>query len=367
MKLARLTLALVALALAPLASAQSFVVNSFVIGTADPAPTLTTATLTGSTTLVLSFSEPVSIGSGGNGGFTVSLSGGAATLTYASGSDTDELTYTVSRPVLYTETGTLDYAQPGDGLEDSIGTDLASVSGFTITNSIPSFTAATAVFDGTSDYLSLAGSPAAWADGKAFTGSFWLKMESGSDGTLYQIAASSSNRFGIQRTAGNKLRLFGQSSGGTTAIDVETTTNITVASGWVHVFFCYDTATAAGTKLRKIYLNGVSDTLTETTFTNTTIDASNTAWRIGSTSTNTNRLAAALAEFWLDDSYLDDPTKFAAGGHPISLGATGNTPTGSAPAMYYSLNGSGNSWAVDSSGNGNTLTVTGSLLTATPP
>ena len=37
------------------------------------------------TTLTLVFSENVSIGAGGNGGFALSASGGAATLTFAGG------------------------------------------------------------------------------------------------------------------------------------------------------------------------------------------------------------------------------------------------------------------------------------------
>lgn len=127
------------LALAGLAPAQSFVVNSLIVGTPDPAPTLTTATLGPvPTTLTLAFSENVFIGSGGNGGFTPTLSGGAATLTYASGSGSNELIYTVSRSVAFGETGTLAYTQPGNGVEDSIGSDLASLSGFTLTNTISS-------------------------------------------------------------------------------------------------------------------------------------------------------------------------------------------------------------------------------------
>lgn len=91
-------------------------------------PTLSTAIITGdSTTLRLTFDEAVTFGAGGNTGWAVTLSGGAATLTYASGDSTNQLVYTVSRTVAEGETGTIDYTQPGNGVEDLAGNDLASI------------------------------------------------------------------------------------------------------------------------------------------------------------------------------------------------------------------------------------------------
>jgi hypothetical protein len=99
------------------------------------APTLTTATINlAGTSLTLAFSEPVTFGAGGNTGFTVSLTGGSATLTYSSGSGTSLLVYNISRTVSSSETGTTSYTQPGNGIEDAAGNDLATFSGETITN-----------------------------------------------------------------------------------------------------------------------------------------------------------------------------------------------------------------------------------------
>lgn len=84
------------------------------------------------TTVRIGFATAASIGAGGNGGFTVTLSGGAATLTYASGAGTPVLVYTISRTVAQGESGTLAYVQPGDGVEDSQGVDLATFSGRSI-------------------------------------------------------------------------------------------------------------------------------------------------------------------------------------------------------------------------------------------
>lgn len=105
--------------------------------TADTiAPTVLSATLISATSLRISLSETVLFGAGGNGGWAVTLSGGAATLTYSSGSGSNTLFYTVSRAVAANETGTYAYTQPGNGVEDTAGTDLATIASGTIINSI---------------------------------------------------------------------------------------------------------------------------------------------------------------------------------------------------------------------------------------
>ena len=105
------------------------------------APTLTSRIVwTNGNTIHLFFSEPVAVGPGGNGGWTCSLSGGAATLTYQSGSGTAELVYLVNRAatagyVDYRETGTISYVQPGNGIQDSpFGNDLANLGPVALAN-----------------------------------------------------------------------------------------------------------------------------------------------------------------------------------------------------------------------------------------
>jgi hypothetical protein len=92
------------------------------------APALISAVIPAAgTTLEITFTEAVSIGAGGNGGFTIGLSGGAATLTYASGGGTGTLVYTINRTVAAGETcSDFDYTQPGNGVEDAAGNDLAT-------------------------------------------------------------------------------------------------------------------------------------------------------------------------------------------------------------------------------------------------
>jgi hypothetical protein len=93
-------------------------------------PTLSSATVNG-TTLTLGFNEVVNATI--NTGFTVTPSGGAATLTYASGTGTAYLVYTVNRTIVNGETMTLDYTQPGNGIEDTSWNDLTNITGFTVT------------------------------------------------------------------------------------------------------------------------------------------------------------------------------------------------------------------------------------------
>lgn len=99
-------------------------------------PTLTSSTIPAAgTTISLLFSETVSIGAGGNGGWTLTTTYPAVTMAYSSGSGSNTLVYTLSRTVTQCESLTINYTQPGNGVEDASGNDLANVSGATVTNS----------------------------------------------------------------------------------------------------------------------------------------------------------------------------------------------------------------------------------------
>ena len=101
------------------------------------APTLSSATIgTNGTTLTLVFSEVVTVGAGGNGGFNVDASTGGADIncTYFTGTGTNTLVYALGTTILSGETCDLDYTQPGNGIEDSSGNDLASITSAAVTN-----------------------------------------------------------------------------------------------------------------------------------------------------------------------------------------------------------------------------------------
>jgi hypothetical protein len=102
---------------------------------ATEAPQLVAATIgeTGQT-LALVFDRIISIGEGGNAGWVLTPSGAAATLAYESGAGTTALLYVISRAILGSETATLDYTQPTDGVEIPGGIDLASIADRSVVN-----------------------------------------------------------------------------------------------------------------------------------------------------------------------------------------------------------------------------------------
>lgn len=110
--------------------------NGFTEAGADvTAPTVSSVTIgTNGTTLTINVSESCSIGAGGSSGVTVVASGGNASAEYASGSGSTAIVYTISRAIKSTETATLTYSQPGNGIEDAAGNDLVSFSGQAVTN-----------------------------------------------------------------------------------------------------------------------------------------------------------------------------------------------------------------------------------------
>lgn len=86
-------------------------------------------------TLEITFSKAVSVGSGGSGGMAMSASAGAVTLTYVSGSGSAVLLYSTSRTIKAGETVSLSYTQPGNGLENTDdGVDIPTFSGSSVTN-----------------------------------------------------------------------------------------------------------------------------------------------------------------------------------------------------------------------------------------
>lgn len=230
-------------------------------------------------------------------------------------------------------------------------------------------TANTAVFDGTNDYLSIAATPAGIADSKTFTLSMWIKPTLG--GSDRMILGTANDRISAFWRTDGKIQIFAAMSSGTTTLNVSTTNPALTDGVWQHLLISMNTASSAACLIQ---IDGVSQTMTYTLVDNNLIDLDGAgAWRIGAkgNASSDERANGAFAEFWFDDSYIATAGSFAgifgSAGKPINIGATGNNPTGSAPAIYLSLVGDGNSWASDSSGNSNNFTVTGTLGTTTPP
>jgi hypothetical protein len=104
-------------------------------------PTVAARTIpSAGTTLIVAFSERCQHGAGGTAGHALTASGGAVTATYASGSGSSVFTYTLNRTVGTGETVTHDYTQPGSGIEDLFGNDLATFATQAVTNNSTSGT-----------------------------------------------------------------------------------------------------------------------------------------------------------------------------------------------------------------------------------
>jgi hypothetical protein len=232
-----------------------------------------------------------------------------------------------------------------------------------------SYTANTAVFDGSADFMRLTSSgPTGLADSKVFTLSCWVNF-AGGDGVTQAIwdigTPVTSTRLAVSKNTGNTLDIVGKNSANTGILFLTTTKTLKATNGWTHLYICVDMANPAH---RKCYFNGVADTLTVTTYTDDTLDlvGANYTYTAGADDSGAGglRMNAALAEVWFNDSYLDSPGHFAYAGHPISLGTAGEIPLETSPVFY--LKGNGNGFNVNS-GTGGNFTITGSLGTTTPP
>jgi hypothetical protein len=83
-------------------------------------------------TITLHFTEAMTVSQ--VGGWELTMSGGASTMTYASGSGSSALVYTLSRTIGRNETGTLAFVPPPGVIVDGDLNQLLSFSGFVVAN-----------------------------------------------------------------------------------------------------------------------------------------------------------------------------------------------------------------------------------------
>ena len=192
----------------------------------------------------------------------------------------------------------------------------------------------------------------AWVKITATSGQLWQGRDAG--GTSY-----------CDITIGNvgsnaSLSVILKDLGTTTLLNISNTTGFSL-NAWHHIAAACDLTTAGA---RMIMVDGTNDT-TVTTFANTANIAydlcNNMGW--GNNRLQSNKVPGCIAEMYLAlGQYLDltngaNLAKFRdAGNHPVDLGATGSTPTGSAPScLSHIATGTGvaTDWATNRAGNGN--------------
>lgn len=220
-------------------------------------------------------------------------------------------------------------------------------------------------FDGTNDYMLRGAALTGLTDAKVGSVSFWIKLNGSNNAqqTIFAIddTGGTTGQFLIIRSVNNTFRIVGNNSAGTAILDLRTILTYTAGPKWLNVLASWDLG--AGTT--NMYINNVSDK-NQITATNDTIDYTKTNSAIGiALGLNpANILNADISEIWFTNTYIDfssapNRAKFIdSNGYPVSLGATGNTPTGTAAIVY--LNGSASTFQTNA-GTGGNYTVTGSL------
>lgn len=235
-----------------------------------------------------------------------------------------------------------------------------------------SLTCDAADFDGTNDYLTRANLTGI-ADSKVGTLSIWVRRDQATNAETFFTITNPS-------TTVNALQLFVLSSGSSSATQLRlrmTDTNDVIinctASGglaatatWYHVLYSWDLATS----VHRVYINDVERLGTASGSANFAVDydAANTV-RVGA-----DQFAAkfdgCVAEVYFTTEFIDvsveeNRRKFiGADGKPVDLGATGETPTGTAALVYLHLDdGETATNLAINRGTGGNFTVTGALAT----
>lgn len=217
------------------------------------------------------------------------------------------------------------------------------------------------------NYL-IKGSLTGVVDGPLGSLSIWCKINAGSGFDILVKSTTGTQLVFLDRASDNSLLMGVKSSGGlqhfiTTAANVLTDTN------WHHILASWDTNhSPASAKIGNLYLDDVdvkSGFVSDNAAFN--INYTGEACVFNDNNTNTN---IALSEVWYAPGQLIDFTdsaqraKFSAGGHPISLGSDGSTPTGTAPAVYLH---NAAATAGTNSGTGGNFTIQGTIADVTSP
>ena len=197
-------------------------------------------------------------------------------------------------------------------------------------------------FDGSTGYLNRTANLTGVASGKLFSASFYIAPDI--DLISQFIIDCKTNvdgwRFYINKTPIGQIQIQGRNSSGTTVLEAYTTTTAITPSAPGYVQMCVDLANTAN---RFIYINGVAQSVTWTTFSNLAIDFSGVQkLRLGANAQTTpaSYLEGKLSEFYFTTDYIDfsqeaNRLKFRdAFGNPVDLTPqieAGDIPN---PAIY---------------------------------
>ncbi|HEX6827281.1 MAG TPA: hypothetical protein VF077_13260 [Nitrospiraceae bacterium] len=190
----------------------------------------------------------------------------------------------------------------------------------------------------------------AYLDGNAFTGmvdskqltavmKFNLTNAAGSNETILDSTAGGSF---IQRTATGNLQIVFKNAAAANILVVTTTGAQCALAGTYILKFSVDMAVAGSTR---IYINGVQNTISVSTFTNDTLDLTVAEWSIGASVAGANPAPGNYYALWIQDGlYTEFNTEttrrqWATKGNVLQdWGLKGEKPTGSQPRVFFGYN-----------------------------
>lgn len=173
-------------------------------------PTLSSATIAANgTTFTAVFSENVNSAGSYAAGFSISASGGAATLSYSSGDGTDTIVFTVSRTINQGESVTFSYSSGTGDVEDDASNALASFTGTAVTNNStqdtvdPQMLSATFITNDTQIRVSMSETVSNSTGFSVDSGTISYLSGSGSSTYIFDITSGSPTTITYTRASGN--------------------------------------------------------------------------------------------------------------------------------------------------------------------
>ena len=247
--------------------------------------------------------------------------------------------------------------------------DNSGVTATTIGKDNSTYRMLTAQLNGTSNGIEKGGDLTGIANGKSGTVSMWCNFTGASSGAQVLWNTRQNATIGTTlytyRGADGKIGIWALNSAGAYIMVAATTANIAASAGLYHIYMSWDLAVS---NQIKIYVNGVDQALTISTFTNDTIQYSVPNHGFGGNlySPFTPTTPAMVGQLYVNYStYLDPVTnisKFYNAGKPVSLGTSGQIPTGISPIVY--LDGDATS-ILTNRGTGGNFAAFGTLATGT--
>lgn len=197
-------------------------------------------------------------------------------------------------------------------------------------------------FDGSSTTVWRTADLTGNADGKLWSGSFWFRRDA-TGASTYRIYSNVDSRINVRLPPDNTLEFIGQNPSSSTILSLKTSA-ISDTTRWHHVMWSFDMSDAGK---RHVYVDGVLDIASVTTYTDDNLKFTSTDHAIGRVPNSSGFYSGEITEFWMAYAYIDlsqesNRRKFLSPAlGPVRLGTSGELPTGSSPIIYIKNPSSG--------------------------